>query len=85
MGDLSELKNKQYEDVVNGKEGLEPITEPDREFSDIHLNDLEVRENKRKDYFWWKTCFFFVADKKIGDTLSDMKNTAKYVSPVQNI
>jgi hypothetical protein len=29
--------------VINGKEGLEHISEPDREFNDIHLNDLEVR------------------------------------------
>jgi hypothetical protein len=43
VGDLSELKNKKYEDVINGKEGLDHISEPDREFNDIHLNDLEVR------------------------------------------
>jgi hypothetical protein len=43
VGDLSELKNKKYEDILNGKEGLEHKSEPDREFNDIQLNDLEVR------------------------------------------
>jgi hypothetical protein len=42
VGDLSELKNKKYEDILNGKEGLEHGSVPDSEFSDIHLNDLEV-------------------------------------------
>jgi hypothetical protein len=42
VGDLSELKNKKYEDILNGKEGLEHKSEPDREFNDIQLNDLEV-------------------------------------------
>ncbi len=70
VGDLSELKNKKYEDILNGKEGLEHKSEPDREFNDIQLNDLEVRTGCVEKREMIKKIF---ADRKVGKEIFEEK------------